>query len=72
MCPDPRGPNFFSLTVAWYVNLPPLIWTTTSGLSALRFASIVIEPVAPWKFFVCAIASRIALESIALARPMAS
>src|SRR5512133_360616 len=46
--------------------------TTAAGLAALRLASMVVDPVAPRKFFVTASASRIAAPSVEPARRIAS
>ena len=64
------APDWPTVSKKW--KWPSLICTTTIAFSAFRFASIEIAPVAPWKLFVCAIASRIAFGSMAVARPMAS
>src|SRR5690242_10412046 len=60
-----------SFIVATYVYFLFLIWAITTGLSGLRSALMLIVPVAPWKFFVSWIASRIASRVSPLARPIA-
>ena len=59
-------------TVVSYLAWPSTILSTTALLSALRPASIVMFPVTPSKFFVCARASRMGFGAICGARFIAS